>query len=341
MDKKISDIKDLSITECLVDNCINDLGGDFWNNFSELNVDDVRSNGYSVYYNSRYPDKRSLPDPDACSERLYEFHGVLWEKQRKQTEFLNLNIPQIVICQKSIWFKLNSKNIILGSDSFISIYWHWQDMQFLSKEIAEYVQNNENIMINEIKKMEGEIDNARYNECFYNTTWDDINDYRNKLKKFIWLYLQKSNTIGGFIVFPRVNNSINTRRGNYRGIIKDRFDLTLECIRRAYQYGDFHKNDFNPLFGISEEEKEFFRMFGSFENYIRFFCLDAWVNKDYTAVNDLLSEDGKELLPTEGWIATDNILPKTDKQWWTFYRNIMNRLDARNRQIKEIIEKSL
>lgn len=303
----------------------------FWENFRNWKKETFAG----IYYSDK---NDTLRDPDTCSQKLYYAHEYVWNLR---SNTYHVPIPQVKKVENRCELIIDKKNIILGSDSFISIYWHWQDMQFLSKEIAEYVQNNENIMINEIKKMEGEIDNARYNECFYNTTWDDINDYRNKLKKFIWLYLQKSNTIGGFIVFPRVNNSINTRRGNYRGIIKDRFDLTLECIRRAYQYGDFYKCDINPLFGISEEEKEFFRMFGSFENYIRFFCLDAWVNKDYTAVNDLLSEDGKELLPTEGWIATDNILPKTDKQWWTFYRNIMNRLDARNAQIKEVIEKSL
>ena len=31
-------------------------------------------------------------------------------------------------------------------------------------------------------------------------------------------------------------------------------------------------------------------------------------------------------------------LPQDHAEWWTFYDNIMNRLDARNQQIKEIIE---
>ena len=311
MDKKISDIKDLSITECLVDNCINDSGGNFWNNFSELNVDDVKSNGYSVYYNSKYPDKRSLPDPDACSERLYEFHGVLWEKQRKQTEFLNLNIPQIVICQKSIWFKLNNKNIALGSDSIMNIYWHRTsgNMPEIMKKISQTKSN---------------------------------------YKEFIKEYLKKANTIGGFVLFTRHNNSINQQRG--KRPIDDRFDLTLECIRRAYQYRDFYREDNNPLFGLSEEDKKFFRMFGSFENYAKFFCLNKsydgkhnWVTEDCSAVYDLMSENGEKTLLKEGW--PEKILPcdytsEEEKvaKWWIFYRNIMNRLDARNEQIKEVIE---
>ncbi|MBR3676235.1 MAG: hypothetical protein IKN71_03780, partial [Alphaproteobacteria bacterium] len=129
---------------------------------------------------------------------------------------------------------------------------------------------------------------------------------------------------------------INSMRG-CNSKIRDRFDLTLECIRRAYQENIFDNEEINPLLGISSEDKEFFRMFGSFENYIRFFCLDDWVNENYTTVNDLLSEDGKGPLPTKEWLATDNILPKTDKQWWTFYENIMNRLDVRNKQIAKLL----
>ena len=87
-----NDIKDLDITECLADNCVNDKGGEFWKNFDKLKFDDIKSNNFSIYYNNRYPNKQSLPDPDACSERLYEFHGVLWKKQIERPEFSNLKI---------------------------------------------------------------------------------------------------------------------------------------------------------------------------------------------------------------------------------------------------------
>ena len=124
--------------------------------------------------------------------------------------------------------------------------------------------------------------------------------------------------------------------------IQDRFDLTLECIRRMYESG--FPTGSNPLFNISAENKEYFEMFGNFENYIRFFCLDAWVNENYTAVYDLLSEDKKKTLPTEKWPT--EILPcdyKNEEEkiakWWAFYRNIMNRLDARNEQIKKLIQR--
>lgn len=78
-------------------------------------------------------------------------------------------------------------------------------------------------------------------------------------KEFIRHYLQYTNTIGGFILFPRHNCSINQLRGRSNKI-QDRFDLTLEFIRRMYEKN--FSADNNPLIDISENDKEFFKMFG-------------------------------------------------------------------------------
>lgn len=310
----------------------------FWENFRNWEKET-----FAGIYDPKKID--TLRDPDTCSQELYYAHEYIWNHRCHK-----YHIPKVKKVEDMCELIIDEKNIILGSDSFISIYWHWRDMQPFLKKIADFEQNNENLMIKEIKKIEKTIENTRYKKCFYDELWNDISNYRNKLKKFIWLYLQKSNTIGGFIVFPRVTNSINTRRGNYTGVIKDRFDLTLECIRRAYQYGNFYKNDFNPLFGISEEEKEFFRMFGSFENYAKFFCLNKsydgkhnWVTEDCSAVYDLMSENGEDTLPKKGWpkeiLPCDYRSEEKIAKWWTFYDNIMNRLDARNEQIKKLIQR--
>ena len=147
-------------------------------------------------------------------------------------------------------------------------------------------------------------------------------------KEFIWYYLQYSNTIGGFMLFPRHDCSINQLRG-MSDKIQDRFDLTLECIRRMYENDFFTGN--NPLFDISEKDKEFFKMFGSFDNYAKFFCLDeSWVIK-----GNVLSLMNNESL--DNYDFSKEPLPNAD-QWWTFYDNIMNRLDARNEQIKRLIQ---
>lgn len=83
-------------------------------------------------------------------------------------------------------------------------------------------------------------------------------------------------TIGGRIVFPclRVNgkHTINQARGTHPRI-RDRFDLTLECIRRHYI------GDPSPLGKVLQRYASFFDLFVNFEEYIRFFLLDDLVEE--------------------------------------------------------------
>ena len=58
---------------------------------------------------------------------------------------------------------------------------------------------------------------------------ESMDDYRG----FVEDFLHKTYTIGGEIIFPKHTRSINQTRG-VNPLICDRFDLTLECIRRYY-----------------------------------------------------------------------------------------------------------
>ena len=75
-------------------------------------------------------------------------------------------------------------------------------------------------------------------------------------------------TIGAYIIFPsnRINNkmTINGSRGLNK-YIKDRFDLTLECVRRYYLGED------SPLVETLDRYSDFFSLFVNFENYLSFF----------------------------------------------------------------------
>ncbi len=97
----------------------------------------------------------------------------------------------------------------------------------------------------------------------------------NYYKKLYQEYLDTARTIGGEIIFPKHRYSINQCRGVYRQI-KDRFDLTLECIKRFYEHIQP-----NPLEKILLMDKEFFGLFGTgvrgFEKYVNFFFLDDLV----------------------------------------------------------------
>jgi hypothetical protein len=82
-------------------------------------------------------------------------------------------------------------------------------------------------------------------------------------------------TVGARIVFPgdRVNGkpTINVARG-FHPRIKDRFDLTLECIRLHYQ------GEESPLSGVLARYRDYFAFFESFEGFVDFFLLQDLVN---------------------------------------------------------------
>jgi len=110
--------------------------------------------------------------------------------------------------------------------------------------------------------------------------------YKNQINKK-WLTTQipkevqalydRGSIIGAYIVFP--NNQIdrkhtmNQARGVLR-LIDDRFDLTLECIRR------FYISEPNPLAAPLERYAAFFRLFETFLGYIQFFLLDDLVDEN-------------------------------------------------------------
>lgn len=89
-------------------------------------------------------------------------------------------------------------------------------------------------------------------------------------------------TIGGMMVFPRNRIdgkwTINQARGCTRKI-GDRFDLTLECIRRHYTGVE------SPLSQVFTRYAPFFAMFGDFRGYVEFFLLQDLVSNDCSIVN--------------------------------------------------------
>jgi hypothetical protein len=88
-------------------------------------------------------------------------------------------------------------------------------------------------------------------------------------------------TIGGTILFPgnRVDGkpTINGARGMHPRI-RDRFDLTLECIRRHYEGAT------SPLDETLHRYKDFFHLFENFRGYVDFFLLQDLVRPDCYAV---------------------------------------------------------
>jgi hypothetical protein len=92
-------------------------------------------------------------------------------------------------------------------------------------------------------------------------------------------------TIGGFIIFPsnKIDNkqTINGSRG-FNSRIVDRFDLTLECIRRFYLGIE------SPLYETFSRYKDFFQLFDDFQGYAEFFLLQDIVTDDFSEVKFFL-----------------------------------------------------
>lgn len=87
-------------------------------------------------------------------------------------------------------------------------------------------------------------------------------------------YWHRTYTIGGEIIFPMVRWSMNQARGCSVKIC-DRWDLTLECIRR------FYLGEPTPLDKALERSSEFFKLFVDFKGYVDFFLLQDCVDDDY------------------------------------------------------------
>lgn len=96
-------------------------------------------------------------------------------------------------------------------------------------------------------------------------------------QEYVESYIRKSYTIGGEIIFPKCQGGINQSRG-CNPYICDRWDLTLECIRKYYL------SEENPLFDVLNKNKEFFDLFVDFKGYIDFFFLQDCVSQDYKSV---------------------------------------------------------
>jgi hypothetical protein len=151
--------------------------------------------------------------------------------------------------QKLLWSKrLPNGQVIQLEESGKCL--RWNDMYFSSDSIT------------------ASFDNYRF----------PLRDYvRNQISNFPEFkkdYLHKAYTIGGEIIFPAIRWSMNQARGcSYK--ICDRWDLTLECIRR------FYIGESSPLDKALNNSRDFFELFLTFKGYVDFFLLQDCVDDDY------------------------------------------------------------
>jgi hypothetical protein len=124
------------------------------------------------------------------------------------------------------------------------------------------------------------------------------------------------------MVFPgnRIDSkmTINGARG-FHPQIKDRFDLTVECIRRHYC------NELSPLSELLERYADFFSLFGDFRGYVEFFLLQDLVIEDCSTV--------KFFTPFKDFNTSP--LPGSLDAYMAYRQSAIDFIEARNHRIRD------
>ena len=151
--------------------------------------------------------------------------------------------------------------------------------------------------------------------------WKSFSDIINKIPSDeMDSFFSLCSTIGGYIIYPsiRTNNqmTINGARGVNKKI-KDRFDLTLECIRRHYI------SEKSPLSDTLNRYSSFFNLFNNFQGYVDFFLLQDLVTKNYFSI--------KYLIPFESF--ENSPLPNNVDEYRLYKKNMTDFILARSQRI--------
>jgi hypothetical protein len=129
-------------------------------------------------------------------------------------------------------------------------------------------------------------------------------------------------TTGAVIVFPgnKVNGglTINVARG-FNARIGDRFDLTLECVRRHYL------GQTSPLEETLNRYKDFFSLFASFAGYVEFFHLQDLVD----------GQTVRFFLPFQQDFSS-KANPLNLNEYLDYKKAVMDFVAARNRRIEAL-----
>ena len=199
---------------------------------------------------------------------------------------------------KEIWSKpLPNGEIMNLTEGYGKNYLTWKDFRFSSDSI---------------------ITSFRYQK--YRFMIKQVMNYLPNYKDFIENFTRKSYTIGGEIIFPKMKGSINQTRG-CNPFIVDRFDLTLECIRR------FYNNEKSPLFDVLSRNKAFFDLFVNFKGYVDYFYLQDLVSPDYSRVIFWLGNGNFEKYP----------LPKTIEEYLSWIDKQLQFVSKRNKRISNAL----
>lgn len=130
-------------------------------------------------------------------------------------------------------------------------------------------------------------------------------------------YWHRTYTIGGEIIFPMIRWSMNQARGCSVKIC-DRWDLTLECIRRYYN------GESTPLDKALQRSKDFYELFVDFRGYVDFFLLQDCVDENYNV---------KFWLDTPLFVSMP--MPKDMDEYKKWIQSQLDFVEKRSKRIKD------
>ena len=129
-------------------------------------------------------------------------------------------------------------------------------------------------------------------------------------------------TMGGMMLWPGDRRdgkrTINGERG-CNGKIRDRFDLTMECVRRHYL------GEWSPMQDCLTRYADFFQLFERFRGFVEFFLLQDAVTVDCDAV--IFSS------PFDDFVSSP--IPQTMDAYREYRQRAIAFVEARNRRIAE------
>jgi hypothetical protein len=234
-------------------------------------------------------------DPDSFSKALNQHHQVMWSKPLPSGKVFNLEKEIGAGGKLLLVHRSEIGEFCLSSDALVHPLF--------------FSRNRDKVNFDET---------VSYRNRF---PWPEIQARIPEVVREFWAM---DLGIACYTIFPakQVNrkNTINQKRG-FSGKICDRFDLTLECIRRFYE----NRNQDHPLAGELSRYASFFDLFGSFEGYVRFFHFQGLLNESGGGINFWLPFDDFQRSP----------LPQSVEEYITYKEAVCSFVLDRRRRIIE------
>lgn len=171
----------------------------------------------------------------------------------------------------------------------------------------------------------------RYIKC--QSIVHQVEQQTDNYRQFVEDALCATYTMGGMIIFPKLRGSMNQDRGT-NPMIADRWNLTLECIKRYYEQLENNTYAFNPLWETIKRNEEFFNLFVDFNGYIDFFFVQNFVDESGNIIRFM-----PDYFDGNGNFTKKYPVPQTAAEYLANIEIQKEIVKKRNNRISEFVQK--